>query len=281
MVQRIELQDARSVLFAPGDDERKIDKALASDADVVVLDLEDAVRPSDKDVARAVVQGALSHRGSRTVAVRVNPGSEADLRMVAAARADAVVVPKCVPSLIAPARKLLYGLGVVALVETADGLAALAELARRPEVVAFALGSLDLAVDLGLERRRDGQELLLARSQLVLASAVARLRPPFDTVYPEYRDLEGFEREAALARSLGLGGKLCIHPGQVGVANQVFAPQPDEVAWAERVLTEFQRPRQAAGGVVTVDGSMVDEPVLERARRLLRRARIFEVANTS
>jgi citrate lyase subunit beta/citryl-CoA lyase len=276
MAKRIELQHARSVLFAPGDNPRKIEKALASDADAVVLDLEDAVRPQDKDAARERVRHALFERGSRSVAVRINADSEADLRMVDAVRPDAVVVPKCASSVVARIGAQLDGLALVALIETAEGLATLDEIASRPEVVALALGSLDLSIALGLERRPDGQELLLARSQLVLASAVVRLRPPFDTVYAKFHDLEGFEQEASLARSLGLGGKLCIHPAQVSVANEVFAPRREEVAWAERVLVAAEGSVDETDGVAVVDESMVDEPVVERARQLLGRARVFE-----
>jgi citrate lyase beta subunit len=278
--KRIELRDARSALFAPGDNPRKIEKALASDADAVVLDLEDSVSPQDKDVAREQVRHALSQRGSRTVAVRINPGSEADLRMIAAVAPDAVVIPKCSPSVLARMTASLKGLDLVAIVETAEGLATLSEFVTRPEVVALALGGLDLSVDLGLERRRDGQELLLARSQLVLASAVASLRPPFDTFYADFHDLEGFEHEAALARSMGLGGKLCIHPAQASVANAVFAPRQEEVAWAKRVLVAFEGGGDDSRGVGVVDGSMVDAPVIARARKLLARARMFDTPST-
>lgn len=269
---RVNLRDARSLLFTPGDDARKIDKALASGADLVVLDLEDAVLPGSKDSARVVVESALRERPPRAVAVRVNSGSEADLHMVAAARPDAVVVPKSTPAVVERSTLLADGLPVLALVETAAGLVAVQDLARQPQVAGLALGNLDLSVDIGFERRADGQELLLARSQVALASAAAAIRPPFDGVYPDYRDLDGFRREAELARSLGFGGKLCIHPAQADVANDVFAPRPEDVAWAERVLAEFE---SAGGGIVAVDGAMVDEPVLERARRLLARARAF------
>src|SRR5205085_12696415 len=128
---------------------------------------------------------------------------------------------------------------VIAIVETAQGLRQAYETAADPRVTALALGAVDLGVELGLEPRPDALEILYARSKVVADSAAAGVRAPFDVVRLDYRDAEGLEAECRLARSLGLRGKVCIHPAQVAVVNRVFAPTADEVAWARRIVDAF------------------------------------------
>jgi citrate lyase subunit beta/citryl-CoA lyase len=153
------------------------------------------------------------------------------------------------------------------LIETAGGIDRLREVAGAPGVERLVFGSIDLQLDLGI--RADGDELLLFRSQLVLATRLAQLAPPVDGVCTAIDDAAALAAEAHRARRLGFGAKLCIHPRQVAVVNDAFSPDAAEIAWAERVLAAAA---QARGAAVAVDGRMVDKPVLLRAQAVLRQA---------
>ena len=269
------LASARSLLFAPGNDGHKLEKALSAGADVVVADLEDAVPAAEKDTARRLVAERLAERRTESlVAVRVNGAGtvfrDDDLRAVAGLPLDVLVLPKATPAAVAELPQ--DGPPVVAVVESARGLKHAYETASAPGVAALALGAVDLGLELGLESRPDGQEVLLARSQLVLDSAAAGIRAPFDLVHLDTRDAEGLEHECRLARSLGFRGKLCIHPAQVQVVNRIFSPREDEVERARRVIDVYERGAAEGRGVVALDGEMVDLPVVERARQVLAQA---------
>jgi citrate lyase beta subunit len=263
---------ARSLLFAPGNDERKLEKALAAGADAVVADLEDAVPATEKEAARTVARRVLGGAATASlVAVRVNAaGTEhwgADLQAVADLELDALVLPKATPEAVGALGP--DGPPVVAIVETALGVRHAYETARLPRVAALVLGAVDLGLELGLEPRADGQEVLYARSRLVLESAAAGLRSPFDLVHVDTRDDEGLEAEALLARSLGFRGKACIHPAQVAIVNRVFSPTGEERERARRVVEAYERGLADGRGAVAVDGEMIDLPLVERARRIL------------
>lgn len=267
----------RSILFAPGSDEGKLRKALASDAHGVVCDLEDAVAPDEKETAREVVRRTLATtvKGSDPlIFVRVNGADTdhfaGDLRLIADLELDGIVLPKATPDAI---DGLGEGPPVLAIVETAIGLRLAYETARKPRVAALALGAADLGAELGLEPRADGLELLYARSALVVDSAAAGIRAPFDVVHLELHDEEGLAAECRLARSLGLGGKLCIHPAQVATVNEVFAPAGESVAWARKVLEAYEEGVAGGRGAVALEGQMIDLPVVERARRILAEAK--------
>jgi citrate lyase beta subunit len=266
------LATARSLLFAPGNEERKLQKALAAGADAVVADLEDAVPAGEKESARAVARRVLGGAATGSlVAVRVNGVGtahwEADLEAVADLELDALVVPKATPDAVGALGP--NGPPVVAIVETALGVRQAYETARLPRVAALVLGAVDLGLELGLEPRADGQEVLYARSQLVVDSAAAGVRSPFDLVHVDTRDDEGLEAEARLARSLGFRGKACIHPAQVEIVNRVFSPTGEERERARRVVEAYERALADGRGAVALDGEMIDLPVVERARRVL------------
>jgi citrate lyase beta subunit len=270
-----ELAHIRSLLFAPGSDEGKLLKAFESGADAVVADLEDAVAPGEKERAREVV--ALLLRGTVPRAkvsriVRVN-GAETsyfqeDLALIRELQLDAVVLPKATPHSVAALRQ--SGPPVIAIVETAKGLRQAYETGTNPRVAALVLGAVDLGTELGLEPRGDGQEILYARSKVVVDSAAAGIRPPFDVVHLDTRDDEGLEEQCCFARSLGFRGEACIHPAQVPIVNRVFAPSSDEIDWAEKVIAAFEGQEK---GVLALNGSMIDLPVVERARRVLAEAK--------
>jgi len=262
----------RSLLFAPAAEERRLRRAFAAGADGVIADLEDSVAPDAKRDARAIAERVLADVGAGAARLlRIN-GVETedfaeDLELARRLQLDAIVLPKATPETVAA----LGGSGppLVAIVETSGGLQRSAQIAGCRRVAALALGAVDLATELGLEPRPDELEILYARSKLVIDSAAAGIRSPFDVVHPDYSDLEGLERSSRTARSLGFRGKLCIHPGQVPVVNRVFTPTDQELSWARRVVDAYAEASENGRGVLALDGRMIDMPVVERARRIL------------
>lgn len=288
---------ARSALFVPATRADRIPKAMASGADVVIVDLEDAVAPHDKDAARAALDAALSagvgsgaasahpasvsgagsveHAGVQPVGlwVRVNaasPWMDADLVMCARHPAvQAVMVPKAeTAAQMQAVFEASGGKPLVALIETVAGYAQRDEVARHPAVQRLAFGSIDFQLDLGISG--EGDALLMFRSGLVLSARLAGLPAPLDGVTVEVADLEPVAADAARARQLGFGGKLCIHPVQVVPVNAAFSPSEAEIDWAQRVVAACEA---SCGAAVAVDGKMVDKPVLLRAQALLAQRR--------
>jgi len=260
------VQLARSLLFVPASRPDRFANAVASGADVVVADLEDGVGPSEKGIARDaaadwVVQGAQA-------IVRINAANTADhaadVEMVESVQPVAVMVPKADPRGVAE----LSQFPVVALIETAVGVLAASETCAAPNVIRVALGTVDLATELGCGE--DGPPISTAADLLVIASAAAGLPGPIDGVCTSLRDRKVVQNQAAAARRRGYTGKLAIHPDQVAAINEGFSPTGDELEWARRVLASSQ------GGAIAVDGRMVDEPIVQRARALLERARVLE-----
>jgi citrate lyase subunit beta/citryl-CoA lyase len=263
---------ARSYLFVPADRPERYAKALASGADAVIVDLEDAVALAAKDGARAALAAWLDG-GGHGVVVRVNDAASAlfasDLALVARPGVAAVVMPKAerVDDL-ARVRAAAPAAALLPLVETAAGIVNARALACAEGVERLLFGSIDLQLDLGIDG--DGDGLLAFRSELVLASRLAAIAAPVDGVCTALDDPAALEVETRRARKLGFAAKLCIHPRQVAVVHAAFAPSADEIAWAKRVIAAADA---SAGGAVAVDGAMVDRPVLLRAQSLLARAR--------
>jgi citrate lyase subunit beta/citryl-CoA lyase len=269
------IASARSFLFAPGGDERKLAKALEAGADAVVADLEDAVLPEEKPRAREVVAEVMAAGAPTLRLVRVNAVGtewfEDDLAVLEPLGLDGIVLPKATPE--GAARVVESGLPLVAIVETADGLRRAHALASVVGVEALVLGAVDLGLELGLEPGPDGDELLFARSSLVVDSAAAGIRAPVDQVWVDIGDPDGLERDCVRARSLGFRGKACIHPVQVAVVNDAFSPSQDEVARARAVVGAYEQAAAEGKGAVALDGEMIDLPVVERARRVLANAK--------
>lgn len=260
-------------LFVPGSRPDRYPKAAASGADQVILDLEDSVADAAKEHARRAVLHWLSHGNAGWVRLNAT-GSKwhaAELdELVGAPGLRGLMLPKAEPDAVARTAERLGGrAALIALVETAVGLASAQEIARLPGVDRLAFGSLDYALDVGCEHSEAA--LLFARSALVVASRVHDLPPPLDGVTTALDDDDAVRRAAEHARSLGFGGKLCVHPRQVGLVRSVLSVSEDEVRWAHRVLAAA-----ATGDVVEVDGQMVDRPVVARAAALLDRVRRTE-----
>ncbi|GAA5166190.1 HpcH/HpaI aldolase/citrate lyase family protein [Ornithinimicrobium tianjinense] len=264
-----QVQGARSFLFVPGDRPERFDKAAAAGADLVIVDLEDAVVAEHKRAARDAVVAWLTDGGSACVRVNAagSPEHEDDVAALAGASGlVAVVLPKADDPALADAVSARCGVPVVALVESAAGMLRAAELARAEGVARLAFGHLDYAVDLGADNGRTA--MLHGRSTLVLASRGAGLPGPVDGVTVTLDDPAVLAEDLAHARELGFTGKLLIHPRQVEGTHAAYRPSSDEVAWAEKVLSAVS---DTDGGAVRVDGDMVDAPVIARARDVLRR----------
>jgi citrate lyase subunit beta/citryl-CoA lyase len=260
----------RSLLFVPGSRPERFDKALAAGASVVIIDLEDAVAPPDKDAARAALAAWL--RPDHAVIVRINSVDtawfEQDLALCGMPGVAAVMVPKAERADTLAAVTAAGARALLPLVESAAGLAGLAALAGAPGVLRLAFGTIDLQVDLGLKDATE-DELGPFRLQLVLASRLAGIAAPVDGVSVAIDDEDRLRADVQRARRLGFGGKLCIHPKQVGAVNRGLAPGEAELDWARRVLAAAVA---SGGAAVAVDGKMVDKPVLLRAEALLREA---------
>ena len=273
----------RSLLFVPMDDAGRAQRAFDRGADAVVLDLEDGLAPEAKDLARAelveLLRSLPEPRGSAAL-VRVNATDTAwgpdDLLALREVDVDVIVVPKATPETVRPWAGL--GAPLLAIVETAAGLRSAHATASDPAVHGLMLGAADLGAELGLEPRADGLELLHARSTLVVDSAAAGVRAPFDAVCLALRDEDALRQETELARSLGLGGKACIHPAQVAVVNDVFSPSPDELDEAREVVSAYEEAVRDGRGALTVKGKMVDLPLVARARATLAKGNLVGAA---
>jgi citrate lyase subunit beta / citryl-CoA lyase len=259
-------------LFVPGDRPERFTKAVASGADAVILDLEDAVAPSHKDAAREQIAGWLSGAGRGWVRINAagTPWYGPDVAALAGVPGLlGLVVPKSEdPDVLRElARRNDPAVGILSLVESALGVHRAVEIASSGAVDRLAFGSIDFAEDVGADG--SWEALLVARGTLVLASRIAGLTAPVDGVTTALRDPDRLAADVAAARRFGFAGKLCIHPDQVRPVQVGFAPTEQEVVWAERILAAAGDTR----GAVAVDGAMVDRPVLARAQRILDQRR--------
>ncbi|NYE23253.1 (S)-citramalyl-CoA lyase [Pigmentiphaga litoralis] len=264
---------ARSALFVPASRPDRFDKALATGADAVIIDLEDAVLPDDKATAREALSAWLAASPGHQVVVRVNAvdtdWAEADLAMCRRhANVAAVLLPKADSAEIV-AHAAGFGKPLWPIIESAAALVNLAAVAASPGVRRLAFGSLDLGLDLDLDPDSAAAATILdqGRYAVLLHGRVAGLAAPLDGVHPAIRDLEGLAVSAGRARDMGFGGALCIHPTHVRVLNDSFLPTPAQREWARRVLERAA----SESGAFQLDGKMVDAPVIKRAQRLAQR----------
>lgn len=253
-----------SALYVPGDRPDRFDKAAASGADIVILDLEDAVADRSKGEALDNIVSWLASPPRTAVQVRVNPGAAHEIRAIrATGAAVGLRIPKVDDALKLDAIGYLAdGLPLTALIESARGLEAAASIAAHSAVHEIALGESDLASDLGstAELVRDHM-----RMRLLIAARSAGLDPPMLSAYPAIQDLEGLRADTERGRALGLHGRVAVHPKQIPVIKEVFAPSDEDRAWARAVIKALRQ-----GGVATLpDGQMVDPAMLGRARSLL------------
>jgi citrate lyase subunit beta/citryl-CoA lyase len=285
----------RSFLFAPGNHARRVEKCLTLGADAVILDLEDAVANAEKQATRSVVVEALSRPRRCKGYVRVNSlstqWSHGDIVAVVAAGVDGIVLPKVESaSDLLTAEWLLKslererglpegGIDLIPIVETGLGFSNIALIARSgTRVRRMAFGAGDFTLDVGITWTHEEAELLPYRTAFVVESRAAGLEPPIDTVWVALNNTEGFRRSVQQAKDLGFQGKLCIHPDQVPVVNDVFRPSERELAHAKRVLEAFAEAELRGLAAIQVDGQFVDYPIVYLAQRIIARAEAIDEA---
>lgn len=275
---KVESFTPRSYLFVPGNRPERFSKAFASGADSVIIDLEDAVPPNLKAAARETVRVWLStHSGlaDRRLVLRINaadtPWFNDDLALCRLPGVGAVMLAKTESS--AQLGVLSDAPPIIALIESALAFENLRAIADAPNVQRLAFGAIDFELDMGMRATYD--DLIYFRSQLALVSRLAGLLAPIDSPSTALDSDDDVEFEALHASRLGFGGKLCIHPRQVSVVNRSFSPTAEDIDWAQRVLAAAS---QSQGAAVTLDGQMIDKPVVSRAHAILNRASILDLA---
>ena len=261
---------ARSYLFVPGDRPDRFDKACSTGADMVILDLEDAVPPARKSEARAAIGNWLS--SGKEIVLRINADTTEwfrdDLHLARVPGVAGIILPKAeridraLQTICADDGKFL-----LPLIETAQGFANARALASAPGVQRMLFGTLDFQMDLGIDG--EGEELAYYRSEMVLISRLAEIQPPVDGPCTALDDAAQLTADTRRAKRMGFGGKLCIHPRQVAHVNAAFAPTAEELAWARRVVAAAA---ESKGAAVALDGRMVDRPVILKAEQIVREA---------
>ena len=287
----------RSALFVPGNRPDRVDKAVATAADRVIIDLEDAVAVSQKVETRALVRDKIIDHEDRRVLVRVN-GLETDfiigdLAAIVVNELGGLVLPKTENShQIGEIHRLLVDLenkqglaagntAVILLVESALGVQNIFQISsatvKLNREFLIALGAADYALDMGIEITKDGGELVYPRSRIAVACRAAGIEPPLDTPFMiDLKDIEALKVDAARAKQLGFQGKLCIHPNQIEPVHGIFTPTAEEISFARRVVEAFEAEEAGGSAAILVDGKFVDYPVVERARRILQLAAIID-----
>jgi len=290
------LRARRALMYVPGSEEHKLEKAASLGIDGVILDLEDGVAFNRKDEARSIIRQALEsiNYGRTERLVRINPISsgraEADLRAVVPGRPDGIVIPKADSAQIVRSvadiltqieREHHWQEGEIALallIETATAFVHLTEICQASSrTQALIFGAEDLCADTGILRTDEARELLYARSALVMNAAAFGLQA-IDMVQIHYRDIDLLEKECQEALELGFSGKTVVHPAQIETVQRIFTPDENQVAYALRVVEGASEAQNSGRGVFTLDGKLVDLPVVKRAESILARARAAGIA---
>lgn len=281
----------RSMLFIPGNNPAMLQNGGVFGADSVILDLEDAVAPGEKDAARFLVAETLKgvDYGASEKVVRINPldtfGKE-DIKKIVPCRPDVLLVPKVesakdikkVIELVEAAKSPEDPLTeIVALLETPRGIAEAYNIAQADKcVVALALGAEDYTAALGANRTKEGTEIFTARTMIINAAAAAGIQA-IDTPYTDANDDDGLMKDTTLAKQLGFKGKLAINPRQIDVIHAVFNPSQADIEWAEQVIYAIRKAQKEGSGVASLNGKMVDAPIVSRAERILHLARLLRL----
>lgn len=274
----------RSRIYLPGNRPRMIQKGPGLGADAVILDLEDSVSPEQKDAARLLVKRAIEtiNFGQSEVMVRINPvnhGGLKDLEVILETGPDSIVVPKCesredvmlVADAInraAPKKQV----AILPMIETAKGILQAYEVASAsPMVDAITFGGEDFTQDIGATRTKAGKEIFWGRSLVVIAAKAAGVQA-LDTVFSDIKDEEGLRRDTREIKEMGFDGRAAIHPAQIEIIHECFAPTEKEMQFAADVLYAAEVARHEGSGVAVVKGKMIDKPIIERAEKLIRYA---------
>ena len=287
----------RTYLFAPGNHERRVEKALGLGSDVVILDLEDAVAVSEKEKTRQLITKRLQQTRNCAVFVRINAYDTdfcfGDIYSIVSENLDGIVLPKL--ESVADLKSVDWFLGnlererdltrgsieLMPIIETAKGAVAIRDIVKASSRVRrLAFGGGDYTKDLSMEWTLTEEELLPIRSEFVLASRYGELEPPIDTVFIHIKEHRAYLKSCQNVLKLGFQGKMCIHPDQVAVTNKTYTPSNEEVVWSKRVISEFERAEAEGVASIQVDGYFVDYPIVEKAQRIVDMANLLKELNS-
>lgn len=267
----------RSFLFMPGNNGRFICKALHSDADAIIIDLEDSVSISDKENARKVFTSAINTESDKSCYVRINsvgtPWWEDDLEAAIGAKVDGIMLPKAdtAGTVRTIAGQLPNHYDFIPLIETAKGVLNAYEIAGSSNKISrLAFGAIDYALDIGVNYSKTSEWLLYARTHLVTASRSVGIYPPVDTVYPDLDDHKGLSEELEHTKQLGMFGKLAIHPKQIPTIHESYTPTTKEISEARRIIEHFEAAEKLGLTSVQIEGRFIDYPVYFRAKRIVQ-----------
>jgi len=282
----------RSMLFMPGNNPGMLQTAEVFGSDSVILDLEDAVSLGEKDAARILIKEALKtfDYGTTEVVIRINPFSTPyaleDIDVMARLKPNAILLPKATPEDMKKLDEMLaviekeegFEVGSIrihALVETTYGVETVYEtLKMSNRIESVCLGGEDLAADLGVERTKDSEELFYARTKVVNACKASKI-DAIDTPFTDTNDEAGLLADTIHAKKLGFTGKLSINPRQINTIHKIYSPTADEISWANRVMYAKDEAEKEGLGVFSLDGKMIDAPVITRAVNTLNTARVI------
>ncbi|MFZ3580222.1 HpcH/HpaI aldolase/citrate lyase family protein [Virgibacillus sp. DJP39] len=261
-------------LFVPGNQHDLIGKAIRSEADAVIIDLEDSVALSEKKNARDCLENYLEQNkmASKSIYIRVNEIKskywEKDVELVAKYPSLGVMLPKTesAEDIHILNKRLSTEQKVIPLIETAKGVMFSYEIANSSQnIIRLAFGAVDYSLELGISITKNEHELIYPRSSLVLASRVAGIESPIDTVFVNIDDSEGLMEETKISIQLGFFAKLCIHPKQVSLINKLFLPTENEIQWAEQIVAAFEEAERQGKAAIKLNGKMIDYPVYKQA----------------
>lgn len=282
----------RSMLFMPGNNPGMLQTAEVFGSDSIILDLEDAVSLGEKDAARILIKGALKtfDYGTTEVVIRINPFSTPyaleDIDVMARLKPNAILLPKATPEDMKKLDEILAvieeeegfekeSIRIHALVETTYGVETVYEtLQMSNRIESVCLGGEDLAADLGVARTKDSEELFYARTKVVNACRASKI-DAIDTPFTDTNDEAGLLADTIHAKKLGFTGKLSINPRQINTIHKIYSPTADEITWANRVMYAKDEAEKEGLGVFSLDGKMIDAPVITRAVNTLNTARVI------
>jgi citrate lyase subunit beta/citryl-CoA lyase len=287
----------RTALFVPGNRPERVDKAVSSRSDVVIIDLEDAVPLADKETTRKIVREKIDLHREKTILVRVNSLDtgfiEGDLEAIVTEGLFGVMLPKVDrPLHLSQINRMLCkeekkkgvrrgSIFVIPLIESAAAVenifSIITEKTEPERLLTVAFGAADYTLDMGIRLTKSGEELLYPRARIAVACRAANAAKPLDTPFMvDLKDLQALEQDALKAKQLGFGGKLCIHPIQLETINTIFSPAQEEIVFAEKVVRAFREAETEGKAAIQVEGKFVDYPVVEHSRRLLEIAKYLK-----
>ena len=292
----MEIGPLRTALFVPGNRPDRVDKAVKTSADAVIIDLEDAVALTEKEASRSKVRDKILEHAERKIIVRVNsldsPFFQGDLTEVITGNLACLMVPKVESAAhvreinenllkVEKEKGIVQGsVSIIPLIESAGAVQNIFQIATEKtepsRIYCVAFGAADYTLDMGIEITKEGTELSYPRSRIAVASRAARIEPPLDTPFMmDLKDMEALKIDAGRAKQLGFQGKLCIHPNQIEPCHAIFSPAKEEILYAERVVQVFEEAEKEGSAAILLDGKFIDYPVVERARRILKVAKFI------